>query len=342
MTDTVDTAAAVADDTIVTSDAGLEGSGADVIDKGMSETDTSDEGVEASETDSTDVNPETKEDLKEAVEDAIEAGASEEEIKDMIEEFEIKVNGKTKKVRVDLNNKEDLKKQIQLAEAGRLSMQELAELKKAVNQTLMEAKDDPWSFLENELGLDTEALLEQRLEHVIEQKKKSPEQLEKEKMLSELEQERAARERLEKESKDREYQNNLQRQYTDLNNQIVDALSKDNELPKVPKTVRRIAEAMLKAMNKGIPDITVSDVLPYVKSDIKSEIQEFMASMPEEMVEAYLGSKTLDRLRKRRLAQAKKAPKDTVAEMKDVTVDKSQDEKEDVKLVKSKDFFRNL
>jgi len=288
-----------------------------------------------------DSTPETKEDLKEAVEEAIEEGATEEEIKDMIEEFELKVNGKRKKVRVDLNNKEDLKRRLQLAEAGKISMQELAELKKTVNEVLLQAKQNPWDFIEKELNLDTDQLIEARLNEMIEEKKKSPEQLEKEKLLKELEQERDKAKRLQQEREEQMYQAKVAKFQQDLNLEIIEALKVEPGLPKTQKTVRRISDALSLAVKKGIEDVTVADVLPYVKRDIQNEMLEFMSAMPEEMMETYIGKQNIERLRKKRLEAVKKAPK-TVESIRQPSTAESKKEEPSKEKVSAKEFFRRL
>lgn len=284
--------------------------------------------------------PETQEELKEAVKEAVEDGASEKEVRDMIEEFELKVNGKTKKVKVDLNNKDDLKRRLQLAEAGRLAMQEKAELEKLVNEELMNAQKDPWKFLE-QLGLNPDDLAEQRIASKIEELKKSPEQIEREKMQRELE---AARQRL-KQIEEEKHQTKMQQMEEkaayQLDQEITDALGKETELPKTKKTVRRIADAMLWAMDNGYNDVTVADVMPSVKAEIQNELNEFMSAMPEELMEKYIGKKNIDRMRKKRLAAMKKVAKPKVPQT--ANPKKSQQEaSKEVEKMNSKDFFREL
>ena len=77
---------------------------------------------------------EIAEDLKDAVEEAIESGASKEEVKSIIKEYQLKVNGKVKNVKVDLSDDNYIKSQLQLAEAARKRMQESAEIKKLMQQ----------------------------------------------------------------------------------------------------------------------------------------------------------------------------------------------------------------
>lgn len=284
--------------------------------------------------------PNSQAELKEAVEEAIEDGASEEEVRDMIREYELKVNGKVKKIKVDLNNEDDLKRRLQLAEAGRMAMQEKAELEKLVNEELMNAQKDPWKFLE-QLGLNPDDLAEQRIQSKIEEMKKSPEQIEREKMQHELEAARQRLKQIEEEKHTAKMQQMEQKAAYQLDQEITDALSKDTELPKSKKTVRRIADAMLWAMDNGFHDVTVADVLPSVKAEVQAELNEFMSSMPEELMEKYIGKKNIERMRKKRLASMRKTS--SPSQVKSVSQPKKEVEEAAPKdRVNSKDFFREL
>lgn len=282
--------------------------------------------------------PETQEELKEAVEEAIEDGASEEEVKDMIREFELKVNGKVKKVSVDLSNEDDLKKRFQMAEAGKLAMQEKAEFEKLVNEELLGAQKDPWSFLKN-LGLDPDDLVEQRMAARIEEMKKSPEQIEREKIQQELEDARARLKQIEEEKSTAKMQQMEQKAAFDLDREITEALAEDKELPKSQKTVKRIADAMLWAMDNGYPNVAVADVIPSVKAEIQNELNEFMSAMPEDLMEKWIGKKNIERLRQKRLSKMKKV---ATPAAKQVAKPKLEEEKAPVKKMSSKDWFRQL
>lgn len=299
--------------------------------------DPSDQPVEGS-SDEAPVKSETVEELKEEVEQAIEEGASEEEVKSMIEEFELKVNGKTKKVKVDLNDKEDLKKRLQLAEAGRGAMQEAAELKKLYQQEIGRLKENPWEVLK-ELELDPDQLAEERIRQKIEEMEKSPEQREKEIMQKELEDARRELERQKQEAEQVKFQQMLNEQHTKIEQDIETALSKHETLPKSRKTVARIADAMLWAIDNGFPDATVDDVIPTVEAEIKRELEQFFSEMPEESLESYFGKKNLDRLRKKRLQGAKP---NNINNIRQTAKPQEKEDNEPRKKMRAKDYFRNL
>ncbi|RLF65295.1 MAG: hypothetical protein DRN30_04225, partial [Thermoplasmata archaeon] len=294
------------------------------------------------------VEAESEAELVEEIEGAIEDGASEEEVKDMIREYEIKVNGKTKKVKIDLNNEEEIIKRLQMAEAGQSAMQGKAELEKMIESELRGAKEDPWKFLQDTLGLDADELAEHRIAARVEEMKKSPEQIEKEKISKELETLRAEMKKREQVEEDAKVTRFREEASFKLDQEITDALKDNTNLPKSRKTVSRIADAMMWAMNNGFGDVNVADVIPAVEAEIKTEFDEFMNGMPEDVLENYIGKRNLDRLRKKRVASAQAAKNTSIGDVKAVAADKKDDVERDAfgrktaKKVRSKDFFKNL
>jgi hypothetical protein len=240
--------------------------------------------------------------LADAVEEAVEDGATEEEIQELIETFNIKVNGREKEVTLDWNDKDDIIRRLQMAEAGHSAMERSKQVERSFDNVIQSAIDDPWSFLE-EIGLDPDQLAEARIEQQIQHLQKTPEQLAQEERDAELEE---LRQRLkdQEEEKSRIEEARLQQEAEiDLDNQITDALSATTELPKSPYVVKRIADAMLTALENGHEDITPKDIIPWVEKEINEEIQELFSAMPDKVLERYLGNKTIDRLRKQRLAK---------------------------------------
>lgn len=242
------------------------------------------------------------EDLADQIEQAVEDGASEEEIQDLVETFKLKVYGEEKEVTVDWNDKDDIRRRLQLAEASHINMQRAAELEKSFESKIYGALEDPWAFLE-ELGLNPDELAEQRITQQIEQLKKTPDQIAQEQKDRELEELRQQIRQQEKEREEYEMQI-LQREAEEkLENEIVDALSSTTELPKSPYIVKRVADAMLTAYKSGREDISASDVIPWVEKEINEEFQTLFSELPAKTVEKLLGKKTVDNLRKERLAK---------------------------------------
>lgn len=278
--------------------------------------------------------------IQETIENAIEEGATKEEIKEMIKEYDLKVNGKSKKVKLNLSDDKEVVRRLQLAEAGQLAMQEKAQLEKLIDQALMNAKNDPWSFLK-ELGLDPDDLAERRISDKVEELKKSPEQVEREAMQKELEMARKQLKQIETE-KQEAIQKQLQSSaLNEIDKDITEALAEDPELPKTKKTVARIADALLWAIDNGFPDATVKDVLPAVKSELRLEMDDFLSNMNDDLLENWIGKKNIERMRKKRLAAVKAQPKAVMDTVKQVSKPEEKTEKQREQIAAS-NFFRKL
>ena len=123
--------------------------------------------------------------LAEVVEDAIDDGASDDEVKTLVKKYMIKVNGQEKEVEVDLNDEAAMIRHLQMAEAGQGAMQRASEMEKQFGNEINRLKTDPWAVLE-ELGIDPDELAESRIQQQIDQLQKSPEQLAQEEQAQEL------------------------------------------------------------------------------------------------------------------------------------------------------------
>jgi hypothetical protein len=248
---------------------------------------------------------ESTSELQEVVEEAKESGATAEEIKDLIKEFELKVNGKTVTKKINLNDEDELRRELQLAAAGRSAMQEAAELKRALSQEIERLRKDPFSVL-RELEVDVDELNEKYLQQKIEELKKSPEQLERENMQRELEEARRQLKAQEERVKRAEMEKLSEQAASQLDDEITNALKAHTELPNSEYTVKKIADIMLWAIDNGWDDVTVEDIIPTVKNEISKDISQILDGVPDEFLEAYLGKKTSQRLRDKRIKAAKK------------------------------------
>jgi len=284
--------------------------------------------------------------VKEAIETAAKNGASDQQIKDMLREYSLKVNGKTITKKIDLNNEKELIRELQLAAAGREAMNEAAELKRLFAQEIGRMKENPWDVLA-ELGLDPDQLAEMRIQQKIEELSKTPEQKEAEKkeqermsLQKELEE---ARQKL-KQKEEQEEQLKREKFETevaqDLENNIIKALDAHKDISASPKIIARIADTMLWSMENGFDDVTPEDVIPQVRKELRQEINDLLSNLPEDFLEEFIGQKNIDRLRKKRIDAAKKAKTvNTVSNVVPKVTDTPKDEtpKEKRKL---EDFMR--
>lgn len=274
------------------------------------------------------VQAETQEELEQEIEDAIEDGATEEEVQNMIKEFQLKVNGKTITRKLDLSDEDAIRAELQKAYAGQLAMQQKAELEKTVESKFGEWKNNPLAFFQDS-GLDLDEFLHAVMDQKIEEAKKSPEQIEREKMQKELEEARRREKEL-KEQFEAEKRAKLQQEAAlNLDTEISQALDAHSDLPKTPKVVKKIADVMLWANENGYDEVTVEEVIPTVRKELVREINEMFSSLPLESVQQYFGKQNWERFRKNNLEKLKKKP-ETLNEIKKEitkTIPKEEDTK---------------
>lgn len=277
---------------------------------------------------------------QEQIQEAIDNGASPEQIQDLIEEFEISLDGKKVKKQINLKDKNQLKQMLQLAEVSKKRMAETAEIKKLFESVIGKGKQDPWDLLK-QLGHDPDELAEMRISERVEQLKKSPEQLEREKIQKELEEARLEAKRLKEEKETIEFQKMKETAAVQIENEIMGALETHKVLPKSPFVVKKIADHMLWAMNNGFEDATVEDILPLVEKEYTEDLAKHFEMMPLEALEQVFGKSVFERMRKKRIA---KAPESLQSQVKPTTasVSSSNQKQEPKKKIPMREFFRNV
>ena len=283
------------------------------------------------------VQAESEEELKEEIEEAIEDGASEEEVKSMIREYELKVNGKVVTKKIDLNDEDALKRELQMAGAGRNAMQRAAELERAYENALEELKTNPFAVLE-QLGLDPDQLSEHRLQSKIEEMQKSPEQVERERIQQELTEAREEAARLKQEKQTRERESVIKQHEEHLTKEISDALDSHSTLPSTQKTFAEIADIMFQGAESGY-NVTAQEAASILEREKERELQEFFKDRPLDVIEKYLGKSNIKRMREERVKRAKKTS--NIKNLKSVTKPKNE-ESTSTKKIRSKDYFNDL
>lgn len=238
--------------------------------------------------------------LQDQIQEAKDNGATKQEIKDMIEEFELKVNGKTIKHKFDYNDKEAIKRELQKAYAFNDVSNEYAQVRKGMNAKLESWKSQPEEFLKD-LGLNKQELLEKWAKEELEQLQMDP----KDRALKEKEMELERYKEMERqlqEEKQRAEQEKQDKEALDfLRSEINEALSAHSFLKPSPALERRVADMMAYQSSKN-PNVSAQDVLPMVENEIISEFNEIIASVPEEYIAKLLKDQSLEKI-------AKKIPK---------------------------------
>ena len=264
--------------------------------------------------------------------------------KKRINSLKIKYNGKEFEEKLPFEIDDDpaaieyMTKQLQLAKMSQSKAQEAKALESEVVSFLQELKANPRKALANPMiGIDIKQLAAEILEEEIENSKKSPEQLEKEKLELELKAIKEEREREKKEAEDRAYQQTLERSYEKYENMLTSALESNPDLPSNPYIVDKMTKYMSIAVDAGYePDMDI--IANIVRDEVNNDVRHLLNVLPVEKVEALMGKDVLEKLRKNRLAAAKKTPTPIKSIAKDIAP-KKEVKSEAAPKVTIRDFF---
>lgn len=267
------------------------------------------------------------------------------EVAKKIRKLKLKVDGKEfeEELPFEFDDKPEivayLQKELQLSRMGQKRANESSEYKKqldGVGKFLAEAKGNPAKVRElmKELGVDEKSVAASIIEEEMERAKKSPEQLEREKMEGELRSLKEEREQEKKDYETREFQR-LQEQESQRYDTAISSALEKSDLPKSPYVVKKMAEYLLLGLQNNV-DVTPEELLPLVREEIHNDLRQMFSVMPEEVIEQMIGKDTLKRLRKRNIAQAApaaatKAIQDTGSRVESKTPEKK---------VSFKDYFK--
>ena len=233
---------------------------------------------------------------------------------------------------------EYLRKNLQMSKMGQNRAQQYSTLEKEVKNFIEELRKNPRKILSDPaIGLDVKDLARQIIEEEIENSKKSPAQLEKEKLEAELKAIKEERENEKKLAQEQEFERLKTQQIERYDMLMEQALSK-TDLPKSPYVVKKMADYMLIGLQNG-KDITPEDVLPLVREEIMEDIKSMFNVMPDEVLEKFIGKEKINSMRKRNLSKAKQNAA-TQAPTKTLDTAKAKEESKDTtKKQNFKDFF---
>ena len=173
---------------------------------------------------------------------------------------------------------------------------------KLVSEIANMIQTDPWTLLQR-AGYDPRKLAEEYLTQAIEEDMLP----ENEKELRRVRQEKEELERQYKEEMSRREQEQMQvaiqQAQQEISNQIIDALS-ESSLPKSPDLVKRIANYMLIAEQKGIA-VNPKQVIPLVEEDFRNLNASILKSLDPTKRISYIGEDLLKQIRQDDLARLK-------------------------------------
>ena len=277
---------------------------------------------------------------QQAAEQAKQAEAKKAEVAALKKKFDLKVNGKSKAVEIDLGDDKGLQELMQKAYAADERFQESANMKKDVALLVKTLKENPLAILTHpNIGVDIKKLAEQVINQEIEDMQKSPEQRKLEQLEKELKTEREEREKIAEQARQAEIARHQEEQFRQIDDEITDAIA-STDLPKVPYVVKRVSDAMISAFEMGYRDVSVKDIMPIVEKQLKEEMGQWFDSSKEDALESLLG-KNLERIRKKRVAAQKALPKNTPDQVKPTAASAKPKEepKEEKKTQRFSDVF---
>lgn len=271
--------------------------------------------------------------------DPKELAKAKKEIEKRIKKLKLKVDGKEIEEEVNLDDDEYLTRQLQMAKMGQKRAQEKAELEGEFRKFFQALQSDPMELLSKEFNMNPEELIEAYINKQLEHAKKTPEQIEREKLETELRSLREEREK-EKQTLQQKELERLQQQEFERYDMLMEQALNKSGIPRNPYYVKKIADLMLVGISAGM-DVVPEDVIPLVKEEMETDLKEILQAMPEEAVEALLGEQTINKLRKRRVAKAQETKK-ALGDKKIVETGKSskteKDDKGDTK-INYRNFF---
>lgn len=238
---------------------------------------------------------------------AEEQKVEQEVVKQLKKKLKIKVDGEESEEEIDFDDEDSLRKHLQLSKVAQKRMNEYAQLEKEVRVFIEELKKNPKKVLADPtIGIDIKQLAAQVIEEEIENSKKTPEQIEREKLENELKLMKAEREKERHEAQRREFQRLEQQAAEKYDTMITSALNK-GDLPKTPYIVKKIADYMYMGLQEGL-DVTPDDVLPLVKEEMHADLKQMFSVMPEDVIEQLVGIENINKIRRNKIAKAKSKP----------------------------------
>lgn len=233
-----------------------------------------------------------------------------------------------------------MQNKLQMDKLARVKSQESANQQKMITEFMDALKKNPRKVLSDpSIGVDLKRIAAELIEEEIENSKKSPEQLEREKLESELKAMKEEREKEKEEFNKREL-DRLQQQEFERYDMLMSKAIEKSDLPKSPYIIKKMADYMLMGLQKGI-DVTPDDVLPLIREEMQNDLKEMFAVMPEDIIESIVGKENINRIRKKNLQRAKQSAsvqQVSQAKTKDVGV-VNQKQAPVGKKVKARDFF---
>lgn len=183
---------------------------------------------------------------------------------------------------------EYVKKQLQLAKVAQKRMAHSSALEKEINAFLEALRENPEEVLSDaNIGVDVEKFVQQYMERKIENSKKTPEQLEQEKIHQQLKELQEENKRKDELIKQKELEN-LQKQMFEEYNTSIDKALKEANKQSNQYIKGKIADYMLTGLNNNI-DIKPQDALKQSLEDAKDDLKQILSLFSDSELEELVG-----------------------------------------------------
>ena len=267
------------------------------------------------------------------------------------EEFNLKVNGKEIKEKINLRDRDRIAKALQMEKAAQQAFQErsmtakqLQEIQQDVKEFLEQFTSNPLSIIMSpEFNLSQEqkrSLAEAILREDLENSQKTPEQLALEETKRKYEELLAEKEAIEEQRREEERARLEQEAAAELENEIVQAIE-IGQLPRSTYITKKLADLAYIAYSNGI-DLPISELVPFVKQQYKKDISEMLGILSDDEVEMLVSKERIRQIRNKQIQAVKPKENAPKAPLKTQDTGVSNKKSEEPQKIRAKDFFKNL
>lgn len=211
--------------------------------------------------------------------------------------YRVKVDGVDTEV-----DEEELKRGYTHAKAAAKKFEEAAMSRKEAEQVLRIFKENPREAFKL-LGTDARKFAEQVINDELNEALLTPQQRELRDYKRRVEEYEGESRKAKEEYERNQLETDIAAQAENIQTDIINTLETAG-LPKTERTVGRIVYYMQAALAAGY-NITPRDVVDQVKADYRSDIQSLMGGLPEDALEAFLGSDNYRKVAKSTVKAAK-------------------------------------
>lgn len=214
-------------------------------------------------------------------------------------EFKLKVNGKE-----ETHDEDSVTKWAQIGRAATQKLQKAADLERNVQGFIEQLKGDPFGTLA-EMGVDVDAIAEQKLAKILERKLMSEEERRAVEMEEENQKLKSWKQQQEEQAERQRYEQEKQFYAQRFEQSIIKELEA-NSLPASKPMIVEVARYMKMARDKGIRDITPADVIPYVEKKIAESAKWLVGKYGGAKARELFGDQIFEDERKARIDKYKK------------------------------------